>query len=254
MPFTNAGAGRCFRGGLVTSDQFAGLHTATPPTGANEFSASGYDALEVEPADWSIAGEMASLNKTLEWASAAAAEWGDPMHVGFWGNQTNRGASDLLAFMAVAQDVPNVTLGTRVFVQSGDLVHRIPLVGITAAGALRCFSGGLISTAMFLGLHTGTPTSANELSGTGYAALEVVDAEWNVNDNVASLNVAQEWTGAAEAVWGDPVIVGFWNHATQRQTANLLGSMMLSQNVDEIRVGARVYAEPNDIRIRIPLS
>ena len=254
MPFTNAGAGRCFRGGLVASDQFAGLHTASTPTAANEFSAAGYEALEIAPSAWSIAGEMASLNATLEWASAAAAEWGDPMHVGFWRHQTNRGASDLLAFMAVAQDVDNIVLGTRVFVQSGDLIHRIPLVGITAAGAGRCFSGGLISSAIYLGLHTGAPSASNELSGTGYAALEVVDAEWDVNNNVASLNVAQEWTGASEAVWGDPTIVGFWNHATQRQPANLLGSMMLSQNVDEIRVGARVYADPGDVRIRVPLS
>ena len=141
------------------------------------------------------------------------------------------------------------------FAQSGDLVFRIPLVGITAAGAALCFDGGLISNTIYLGLHTGaTPTAANELSGTGYAALEVVTGEWTVADNAASLNADQEWAGAAGANWGDPVRVGFWNHLTNRAASNLLGHMMLAQDVAEIMTGGRVYAESGDVTITIPLS
>ena len=45
---------------------------------------------------------------------------------------------------------------------------------MTNAGAQRCLQSGLISAAMYAGLHTGTPpASGNELSASGYDALHL---------------------------------------------------------------------------------
>ena len=188
---------------------YAGLHTGSLPSSGNEFDAAGYGALELPPARFTVASEMAMLNMTVEWEDAAAGTWGDPTQMGFWNHETQRSSSRLLAYMDLAQDVDEIVLGTRVYAQSGDIVFRIPLVGITAAGAALCYNGGLVSSTIYLGLHTGaTPSASNELSGTGYSALEIVAGEWDVANNAASLNAEQEWAGAARSELGRSGLCG----------------------------------------------
>ena len=138
------------------------------------------------------------------------------------------------------------------------LITRSTDMPLTNDGVSKCYSGGLLQDNVYIGLHSAEPSesSPNELSGTGYARLEITglsdsaNAEWTVTTNVASLNAAQEWTAAAPVAWGDPTHVGYWSAASG---GDLLAWSTIP-NVDPIAIGSRVYANANDFTVTIPLS
>ena len=62
--YTNDGADRLFKGGLVGGGVEISLHTGAPPTNGNEITDSWYSAQTVDEADWSpeTAGTYRELN------------------------------------------------------------------------------------------------------------------------------------------------------------------------------------------------
>lgn len=127
---------------------------------------------------------------------------------------------------------------------------------LTNDGAGKCLEGLIGTTTnsvtLYVGLHTAEPSEGtpSELSGTGYARLQVTSSEWTVTNNSASVNATQEWASAAGAAWGDPTHIGFWSAATG---GDLLAWSTIP-NVDPIVLGSRVYANIGDLSITIPLS
>ena len=78
---------------------------------------------------------------------------------------------------------------------------------------------------MYVGLHTGEPEAANELSANGYARVAVAPAGWTVDAVTgAASNVDSIEFPERTAPWGDPTHAGLWDAANG---GNLLASLAL---------------------------
>ena len=118
-----------------------------------------------------------------------------------------------------------------------------------------------IPTGMWLGLHTGDPldgnTGSNEISGNGYARVQVVDNDHNANtssssgmfskfgfdtnDNITNSSAIDfaEATGS----WGTVTYWSLWSHATETGSSYFLMSGALSSGVgvasgDQFRISS----------------
>ena len=123
MPYTNAGVARCYKGGFLEPDVYRALHTASPPTAANELTGGGYARKQLLPAQWTIQDNQAKLNVRADDAESNASQ-GDPAVVGYW-SAANGG--DLLAYENLAVDIDEVTSGVQTYSLPDDLVLTIPL-------------------------------------------------------------------------------------------------------------------------------
>ena len=120
---TNDGADLGFRSGLIGSTVHAALH-AGDPGGANELSGSDYQRLTLATGNWTRLNNTITLAGDHTWDMDAAETWGDPTHVGFWSAATG---GDLLFKGDISVDVPEITRGTRIFVNAADFSATLPL-------------------------------------------------------------------------------------------------------------------------------
>ena len=99
-------------------------------------------------------------------------------------------------------------------------------MGLKTEGEKRCFESGLLGADVYVGLHTGEPEAANELSANGYARVAVAPAGWTVDAVTGAASNADAIDFPERtAPWGDPTHVGLWDAANG---GNLLASFALS--------------------------
>ena len=111
-------------------------------------------------------------------------------------------------------------------------------MGLKTEGEKLCFKGGLFSATRYVSLHTADPTSANELSGGGYARVAVAAAGWTVDTTSGDVtNAAAIAFPDPTADWSDPTHVGLWSAATG---GNLLATVALTDDVSAPQTGNEV--------------
>ena len=130
-------------------------------------------------------------------------------------------------------------------------------MGWKAAGARRCLQDFTGARSYYVSLHTAQPTSSNELSGSGYARLELPSSGWTVASasvvengerRLKATNTAARSFPTPSGDWSDPTHAAFVAASTG-WTPYLDGA--LSENVDAPKSGATVRFNAEDFSIYI---
>ena len=127
MPYTNAGALIC-QNALAGAAQAAASRYlalfAGDPTGAGaEVTGAGYARLERTAAQLPRADNTISIGMG-EWDDAADESWGTPDYVALMDADSG---GDVLAYAQIAPALGEITTGSRVFTEAGDITLMIPL-------------------------------------------------------------------------------------------------------------------------------
>ena len=124
-------------------------------------------------------------------------------------------------------------------------------MGLKVEGEKRCFESGLLGADVYVGLHTGEPEAANELSTpNGYARVAVAPAGWAVDAATGEAsNVDAVTFPERTAPWGDPTHVGLWDEATG---GNLLASLALDADVSPPQPHVEVDFPAGTLTLNLP--
>ena len=222
--------GRAVSGGGTVR---ARLHTAAPPTVANELeAATGYAAVTIPTADFTRATDAGYRELRLpagEWMNPAAQGAPPARSVGLWHGGT-------LAWWA---DINVVPRNNRVFMDAGDVAAALQLMGdgmtFTAAAldrALKALAGEAVAVENDIrwALHSaavptgGDGVSTNELTGGGIDS--VPDVAWGLATNGDWRRIRQTaavdfgtMTGNANAA---PASIALWDGAPEAAGSVLL--------------------------------
>ena len=102
---------------------------------------------------------------------------------------------------------------------------------LTPTGARTALDTGLLVSDVYLALHTGVPTTSNEVTGNAYARVVVSPSGWTFTDDTDSGDAANANLVAfptPTGAWADPTHVGIWDAAT---AGNLLAWAALADDV-----------------------
>ena len=125
MPFTNAGASACLNGtnGLVGTTRWLALYVGDPTASGVEVSATGYARLQRTAAQMVVTDNAASF-AMAEWDDSADASWGIPDYVALVDADSG---GNILAYAQISPALSEITTGSRVFENAGDITVTIPL-------------------------------------------------------------------------------------------------------------------------------
>lgn len=235
MGLKRAGEILAHQSGVLAATKYIGLHTGNP-TAANELTGNGYARLAITSAQWTYASATGQASNTNE------LDFFDPTgdfgtaisHFALWDALTAGNivfSTALTSGNVVLQQNANITAAVAAItalISGGDL---------TALGSQRCLSGGLFGASVDIGLHTGVPTSANEVSGTDYARASVPAANWTVDTATGRVSnstvVAFPTPGGS---WGDVTHIAIYEDGSD----NILVADSLDNNPPSILAGATV--------------
>ena len=103
------------------------------------------------------------------------------------------------------------------------------MAGLKPAGADLCYNGGLLAGTVYISLHTGDASAANELSGNAYARVAVALADWTFDSNAGTAaKTAAVTFPTPTGTWGDATDVGVWDASSG---GNLLASFPFDDDV-----------------------
>ena len=125
MPFTNAGASACLNGanGLVGTTRWLALYVGDPTASGVEVSATGYARLQRTTAQMTVTDNAVSF-AMAEWDDSADASWGTPDYVALVDADSS---GNILAYAEISPVLSEITTGSRVFENAGDITVTIPL-------------------------------------------------------------------------------------------------------------------------------
>ena len=125
MPFTNAGASACLNGanGLVGTTRWLALYVGDPTASGVEVSATGYARLQRTTAQMVVTDNAVSF-AMAEWDDSADASWGTPTYVALVDADSS---GNILAHAEISPVLSEITTGSRVFENAGDITVTIPL-------------------------------------------------------------------------------------------------------------------------------
>ena len=101
--------------------------------------------------------------------------WNTPTHFGAW---TSSSGGTLRGGSLLGSTVSAPAIGADVEFAAGALDIEIPDGEFTSDGAEAAIEG-FIGSSLWISLHTGSPSSSNELSGGSYARVQVTSSNWS---------------------------------------------------------------------------
>ena len=256
MPFTPPGSQRAIETGLLSGNIYVGLHTANPTSG-NEISGTSYERLLISTGDWTFAETASSgraRNAAIEAFTSPGGDWTDPTHVGIWSALTG---GTLWAYDSLASDVAQPRSGDTVRFSANALTISVPgtsTAAWTPEASRRALEEGVLSGTVHARLHTASPTTGNEVSGTDYAALAIATGDWTFSTTTSSgraRNTGTESFPTPGGDWTTPTHCGLWTASTGGE---VLVRVLLSSTVNQPRSGDTVEFAGNGLVVSIPAS
>ena len=157
MGLKAAGADRCFKGGLLNGNHWAGLLSAA----ATEISGNGYARIALTAASWQRDGSTNDYenNGDITFARPTPAAWPAVTHIGLYA-----AASGGAPFYTIdITDTSAPQIGARVRWLDEMVKFGIIQGGITVAGSVAMLSEGLVSGTRAISFHSASPSNSNRL-------------------------------------------------------------------------------------------